>query len=101
MATKKIYTREDLTTHGDGFAVCSLCHGRSWETCDDIYPDDHEDDCPLANPEVVGVTVFTMTRARDVICGACQGECVVPDWSLETHEVLRAKCDRYCAAEDI
>lgn len=47
-------------THG---FVCNLCHGRSLESLKDV---DHE-----ASPEVVGVTVSGMTRARDVICGDC------------------------------
>ena len=74
---KKIYTRAELchqVEKPDGFVifvfVCGLCGGTNLET--ELI--EHEDDCPLKCPEVLGVTVFAMTRARDIICGDCPNE---------------------------
>ena len=110
MATtaKRIYTREELMSVGEEpygvvHSVCDLCGGQSWEHIETLFPDDHEDDCVLANPDVFGVTVSAMTRAREDICGDCpaseRANCVVTDWLLECHETLLAKCCRY-AVED-
>ena len=98
-----MYSREELTRVGeepDGvtYSACRLCGGRSWEHIDTLFPDDHEADCPLAIVGVLGVMVSGMTRARDMICGACpetEPDCVVRDWSLECHEVLMTTCKRY------
>lgn len=105
IAAKKIYSRKDLVTideEPDGFvfATCNLCCGRSLEN----VKLDHEADCPLADPEVIGVDVVVRTVPREDICGDCpasgQSHCVVADWTLESHEHLRSMCSRY-VVEDI
>lgn len=108
-AAKRIYLRKDLETQhrepgGYVIAVCSLCYGRSLETVEKLYPEDHEVDCPMADPEVEAVEIAVRTKPRGDICDECPASsgrgCVVDDWSLEYHEVLQTKCSRY-TVEDI
>jgi len=105
MDTKKIYTREDLTRADEdhtGYVVqvCNLCGGESLVDGDMIQ---HEPSCPFADPAVLAIQGLTMTAPRDVICGDCPAvdrPCVVPDWSLESHETLVSKCGRYSVEND-
>ena len=102
---KQIYTRKDLTGTEEepcGFVVqvCKLCDSRSLADGDLIQ---HNASCPFGNPLVLAIQSFTMTAPRDVICGACPAKdrpCVVPDWSLESHETLKTTCGRYAVENE-
>ncbi len=99
VTAKQVWRREELTREDEGpcgfaLTVCNLCGGESLEA-ETVTLIAHDRDCPLANPDVLGVSVLTMTN---IICEACPARdrpCVVPDWSLETHETLLASCGRY------
>ena len=85
MEYKRSYTRGDLT-HG---GTCSLCG----------FATAHDADCPLTNPDVVGVTVTTVSKPRATICEACpEDDCVAGDWRACVHETLVKCCDQYAMA---
>lgn len=61
MEIKSYYTREELTRDvescGETYRACSLCGGVSLTSVETLFPDDHEDDCPLSVVGVLGVDV--------------------------------------------
>ena len=99
MATKRSYTREDLTRPDEGpdgvvEQVCVLCGG-----CDDFdHVVIHATGCPLDDELVLGVMVTSLSKPRQEICGECPAmdrPCAVKAWREETHETLMIQCPRY------
>ena len=104
-AIKQIYTRaelvdQDCDDRGQVFQVCNLCGGMSWEDEDVI---DHENDCPLNDPNVLAIQAVTMTIPREDICGldTCPKACCCfsDGWRGHTHEDLLLTCTRYACAD--
>jgi len=104
MATKRSYTRDDLThedegTYGGVRQVCSLCGN---ESLDHGFEIAHDTDCPLHCSDTLGVMVTRLTKPRAAICQTCPAEggegCMVAStggWKEATHESLLVSCGRY------
>ncbi len=105
MTTKRSYTRADLTRSaescGDSWTECALCLGN--DLGDLLGDPSHDEDCPLAKPEVLGIMVTSLSKPRESICGQCPAmdrPCAVPAWREESHETLMIKCGRYAVDSD-
>ena len=91
------YTREDLVRHVENnIYACALCCGTG---TDDVEFVNHNENCPLADPEVDRVWVVGKKRMADAtICGRCGVDvhlCPVNGWACTTHEQALKRCERY------
>ncbi len=101
MDYKRSYTRRDLTREVEGvFQVCIFCNNKSRDGGDVIA---HDADCPLADENVMGVMVTTLSKPRVAICEQCpcgrgSDNCMAGDWRACVHETLVKCCGRYAYA---
>lgn len=97
---KRAYTRDELEAQNegpDGFVdlTCVLCGGTGFINEKEIK---HEENCPMACLEVLGIMVTTLSRPREDICGWCpadESNCPAGDWTEGTHESLMVQCGKY------
>ena len=90
---KRTFTREELLIEIDGVGVtgyaCGLCEERGINEV-------HTTNCPLFDPDVLGVMVTTLSRPIKAICEDCgamgKENC---DWAEACHESLMLTCGRY------
>lgn len=97
MDYKRSYTRDDLTHEDEDSQICSLCDNevRDGEIA-------HDADCPLLDPDVMGVMLTALSKPRSEICEACpcgsgseKKNCMAGDWRICVHETLLKCCHRY------
>lgn len=96
MDYKRSYTRNDLefeVDQGVTYQICKLCDGHSLPYGKTII---HNADCPMTDPDVLGVMLTALSKPRSAICEACpEDDCVTGDWHVCTHETLLKCCNRY------
>jgi hypothetical protein len=96
----KTYTRENLTVLAEDQIFCVLCKSWCWADEKPVDKLKHDEDCPLVNPQTLGIEVRPMTKPREDVCGECDLRndnigCPCFRWQEYTHEDLQSMCIRY------